>query len=186
MKADHIRNKNEGKKSLKDLLWILLAKWKKTFFKLNLSNVTWGSLTKSLYTSLQLPCFPLDYFSSIKYEFPIVWNQYFIPGPGMYQFCSYGHFIGFTYVTMETLAWCCWCGEPSDKHLSCPQEQLESVHCGCLTPRSLPVLSAAEKGPHGLPPSPPKISSHPSNRQTGTGSIQHREYLTGKVAAWMP
>lgn len=30
------------------------------------------ALTKSLYTYPQLPCFPLDYFYLIKYEFAIV------------------------------------------------------------------------------------------------------------------
>lgn len=138
-----------------------------------------GVFTKSLYTSLQLPCFPLDYFCSIKYEFPIVCNQPFIANPSMHHFCSHTQSISFAHVTIETLArMLSTFRETSGKHLSCPQEQLESIHWSWVSPPSSVSCQqqTAEKGPHSCPLPPPKttvtlVTGKQGHTGSGTASI---------------
>lgn len=66
---------------------------------------------------------------------------------------SHTQFVSFAHVTIETLAPNpVDVGENSEKHLSCPREQLESVQCGWLAHMSLPIMLTAKGVP--LLPSP--------------------------------
>lgn len=133
--------------------------------------------------------FPWITFAQLNMNFLLCAISPLLPSPSMHHFCSHTQSISFAHVTIETLArMLLTFRETSEKHLSCPQEQLESMHWSWVSAPIICVLSAADsrEGASLLPSPSSQDHSHPGNRQTGTHRVRHNEYLTRKVAAWMP
>lgn len=118
--------------------------------------------------------FPWITFAQLNMNFLLCAVSPLLPSPSMHHFCSHTQSISFAHVTIETLArMLSTFRETSGKHLSCPQEQLESIHWSWVSPPSSVSCQqqTAEKGPHSCPLPPPKTTvTLVTGKQGHTGS----------------
>lgn len=123
--------------------------------------------------------FPWITFAQLNMNFLLCAISPLLPSPSMHHFCSHTQSISFAHVTIETLArMLSTFRETSGKHLSCPQEQLESIHWSWVSPPSSVSCQqqTAEKGPHSCPLPPPKttvtlVTGKQGHTGSGTASI---------------
>lgn len=123
--------------------------------------------------------FPWITFAQLNMNFLLCAVSPLLPSPSMHHFCSHTQSISFAHVTIETLArMLSTFRETSGKHLSCPQEQLESIHWSWVSPPSSVSCQqqTAEKGPHSCPLPPPKttvtlVTGKQGHTGSGTASI---------------
>lgn len=123
--------------------------------------------------------FPWITFAQLNMNFLLCAISPLLPSPSMHHFCSHTQSISFAHVTIETLArMLSTFRETSEKHLSCPQEQLESIHWSWVSPPSSVSCQqqTAEKGPHSCPLPPPKttvtlVTGKQGHTGSGTASI---------------
>lgn len=123
--------------------------------------------------------FPWITFAQLNMNFLLCAISPLLPSPSMHHFCSHTQSISFAHVTIETLAqMLSTFRETSGKHLSCPQEQLESIHWSWASPPSSVSCQqqTAEKGPHSCPLPPPKttvtlVTGKQGHTGSGTASI---------------
>lgn len=123
--------------------------------------------------------FPWITFAQLNMNFLLCAISPLLPSPSMHHFCSHTQSISFAHVTIETLArMLSTFRETSGKHLSCPQEQLGSIHWSWVSPPSSVSCQqqTAEKGPHSCPLPPPKttvtlVTGKQGHTGSGTASI---------------